>query len=141
MRALLWAPLGGGQVYEYDETNLAGFYGVWISPPVWHDPDGHKLGELDQLTIEYVSEDPSSFVLSASPDGGETWINPVEPDPFPTSEHHIGVEIDTAYFSGVLGHDLKFRICFTEPEIIIAMGFIAKIIVRGNVLYRRTRFV
>lgn len=140
MRALLWAPLGGGQVVEYDETNMSGFFGVWISPPLWHDPEGHRLAELDQLTIEYVSEEASSFQLAASPDGGETWFAPVEPSPFPTLEHHMGVEIETAFFAGVQGHDLRFRICFTEPEIIIVNGFVAKMIVRGDVLYRRTRF-
>lgn len=145
MRALLWAPGNGLQVVEYDEQSPLlqdgeDFSGVWVSPPLWHDPEGHRLAELDQITIEYVSEAVSHFFLSASNDGGETWVEPVEPNPFPTEEHHIGVEIETAYFTGIQGHDLRFRICFTEPEIIIVMGFIAKMIVRGNVLYRRTRF-
>lgn len=144
MRALLWAPRDGRQVVEYDEQSPLlqdgqDFSGVWVSTPVWHDPEGHKLGILDTVTIEYVSEDISSFVLSASPDGGETWFSPIEPDPFPVEEHHMGVEVGSAFFFGILGHDLKLRICFTEPEIIIAMGFVAKVIVKGNILYRHFR--
>lgn len=145
---LYWAPGTGLQPVVMDpqvtQNNSVNFVARWVSPPLWNTaraPDS-RIATLEAVVLEYVSEAASTMEVDGSADGGENWITPMEAVqiPVPTVLHHQGVEVVSVEYAGLKGHDLRFRICFTEPEIIIVKGFVARIIVAGDVRFKNLRF-
>lgn len=145
---LYWAPGAGTQAVVMDprvtQNNSVDFVARWVSPPLWNtarDPDS-RLATLEAVVLEYVCEAASTMEVDGSADGGENWITPRETVqvPVPTVLHHEGVEVVSVEFAGLKGHDLRFRICFTEPEIIIIKGFVARMIIGGDVRFKNLRF-